>query len=275
MQKCRMNNPEYFDNIAKKGSALHYSTLYLPPAQRQVVLQIYAFYQEILACLFDCSEVTVARIRLQWWRDEIDRAFAKQASHPIAIALTKTLENFSLNKKLFFCIINGFESYLDSPIFEHENDVFHFLSQTAGARELLTIQVTGEFPEQEKYAYQLGAGLELIYLIQNLRRYIDKGHFFFAQQQLDFSHCKLENFSQHKTTKEVITFLTKQSELAKKYLANAHQLMPPSQKHNMIRTKLALTLLSEIEKENFPVLTQYIELNPLRMLWISWRMKAA
>lgn len=263
------------NKACKKGSSLHYSLCSLPSEQRKALICIQAFYREILDCLFDCSDTAITRVRLQFWRDELDLAYQGSPAHPVMQLLSCVLNTISLNKKLFFTIINGMESYLNHPLFEKPSDVFHFLAKTAGARELLNLQVLGEFPGCEQFAYQLGAGLELVHQLRNLKLYLNKGLLFFAQHALNASACKPDYFLEKKPPDAVFNFLTTQFEQARHYLLTAKEIAQQhkaTQRVNLMRIQLSLALLNELEKSRLPVLKAYIRLNPIRKLWITWRL---
>ena len=46
---------------------------------------------------------------------------------------------------------------------------------------------------------------------------------------------------------------------------------PPRQRPGLIMAAIYRTLLDEIERDGFQVLTQRISLTPLRKLWIAWK----
>lgn len=247
------------DKICKKGGAFYYALRKIPHDLREAIICIQAFYQEILDSLFDCHDAAISRARLNWWRDEVDRAFKQEATHPVAIALQITLKKFPLNKKLFFSIINGMESYLDYPVFETQTEAFQFFSQFTGSRELLFLHLVDEIKGHEHYAYQLGTGLEIIHQLRHLKRVLDKGHFFFSQDVIT-----PENFA--------FEALKKEADIARNYLTQARKIKLKNnalQKFNTARICLAMTLLNELEKENFPVMITSIHLNPIRKLFVG------
>ena len=247
------------DKTCKKGGAFYYALRKTPHDLREAIICIQTFYQEILDSLFDCHDSAISRARLNWWRDEVDRAFKKEASHPVTLALQTTLKKFPLNKKLFFSIINGMESYLNYPVFETQAEAFQFFSQFTGSRELLFLNLVNEIKDHEHYAYQLGAGLEIIHQLRHLKRVLDKGHFFFSQDIITPENCMPEA-------------LKKEADIARHYLTQAKKIKLQNkslQKFNTIRIKLALTLLDALEKSYFPVLTHSIKLNPIRKLFLT------
>jgi 15-cis-phytoene synthase len=47
-----------------------------------------------------------------------------------------------------------------------------------------------------------------------------------------------------------------------------------SQKPGLMMASIYRTLLREIEKDKFPVLTQRVRLTPLRKFWLAWKVQA-
>ena len=66
--------------------------------------------------------------------------------------------------------------------------------------------------------------------------------------------------------------------MAKALYAQAFELLPAkdrrAQKPGLMMASIYRTLLNEIERANFPVLTQRVSLTPIRKLWLAWRVQA-
>ena len=76
---------------AQSGSSFYYSFLFLPPAQRDAIMALYAFCRAVDDVVDNVQDPSVAASKLAWWRAEIDRMVAADASapatHPICLAL--------------------------------------------------------------------------------------------------------------------------------------------------------------------------------------------
>ena len=90
---------------AHPGKTVFYALRKVKPKQHDAIIAIHAIYREIYAILFKCHEPSVARIRLQWWRDEISKLYAGNAQHVVCQTLHPHLIEYSLNKHLFFDLI--------------------------------------------------------------------------------------------------------------------------------------------------------------------------
>ena len=64
------------DRAAKSGSSFYYSFLFLPELQRRAIMALYAYCREVDDVVDECSNVEVAKKKLDWWRNEIEQLFA-------------------------------------------------------------------------------------------------------------------------------------------------------------------------------------------------------
>jgi len=66
-----------------------------------------------------------------------------------------------------------------------------------------------------------------------------------------------------------------QADRAQSYYDKAFALLPDAdrrdQRAGLIMAAIYRTLLDEIRRDRYPVLTQRIALTPLRKLWIAWK----
>ena len=89
------------DKAAHSGSSFYYSFLFLPPVQRRAITALYAFCREVDDIVDMQGDPGIARIKLNWWREEIARLFTGQAQHPVTRALTPVIEEFDLPQEQF------------------------------------------------------------------------------------------------------------------------------------------------------------------------------
>jgi phytoene synthase len=107
-----MINTYYETKAAPPGSSLYYSVLFSPPEQRQAIIAIYAFYQEISNIIDSCSDLQVAQTKLEWWKTEIIRLFDGEPRHPITKALLPIIHSFQIPLEIL-------HSLIDHPDAEH------------------------------------------------------------------------------------------------------------------------------------------------------------
>ena len=86
-----MDSFEYCrDLAAPAGSSLYYATLFYQPADKYKLLTVFALLAELNKTVLNCQDPGVARMKLQWWMEELERLYAAQARHPV----TKSMQSF-------------------------------------------------------------------------------------------------------------------------------------------------------------------------------------
>ena len=75
-----MSPDEYCQQkTAQSGSSFYYSFLFLPPERRRAITALYAFCREVDDTVDEASDQSVARIKLAWWRENLERLDREQA----------------------------------------------------------------------------------------------------------------------------------------------------------------------------------------------------
>ena len=73
------------------------STLYAPEAHRPALAALYAFSHEIARVRAVVSEPLPGEVRMQWWRDLLEKEGVGEAqAHPVATALLDTIARYKL-----------------------------------------------------------------------------------------------------------------------------------------------------------------------------------
>jgi NADH dehydrogenase [ubiquinone] 1 alpha subcomplex assembly factor 6 len=91
------------------------TVLFAPPAHREALFALYAFNYEIARIRDSVSEAMLGHIRLQWWREAIDTAYAGGAprDHDVVQAVTAAIRDQSLDRAAFDRLIDTRERDLD------------------------------------------------------------------------------------------------------------------------------------------------------------------
>lgn len=76
----------------RDGSSLYYSCLYLAPGVRDRCMRRLALTNEISGTLYDVSEPQVARQKIHWWHEELDRLLQGASRHPATQAVGNELQ---------------------------------------------------------------------------------------------------------------------------------------------------------------------------------------
>lgn len=110
---------DYCHELVRQGDKDRYlSTLLAPDAKRPQLLALYAFNIEIARIRETVSEATLGEIRLRWWADTIEAAYAgERQGHPVIEALAPVITEAGLPKQALLNMIEArqFDLY-DDPM---------------------------------------------------------------------------------------------------------------------------------------------------------------
>lgn len=264
------------DKAAKSGSSFYYSFLFLPPVKRQAITALYAFCREVDDAVDEIADPLVAEKTLNWWRQEVDKLFNNEATHPVGIALQTSLKHFDLHKEYFLEIIDGMEMDLQQnryPAYKHLKLYCYRVASVVG---LLAAEIFGYQHRQTlKYAEQLGLAFQLTNIIRDVREDAERGRIYLPAEDMARFGVKEADILALKQTPELSQLLAFEAERARQLYQQAKDTLPAAdryqQRTGLIMSAIYETTLDEVAAENFQVMKQRTSLTPLRKLWIAWR----
>jgi phytoene synthase len=264
------------DKAAKSGSSFYYSFRFLPSLQRQAIIALYAFCREVDDTVDEIVDTDIARAKLEWWQQEVQRTFKGEATHPVGKALQTALKSFDLHEEYFMEIIDGMAMDLDQfsyPEFKHLALYCHRAASVVG---LLSVEIFGYKNRKTlKYAENLGMALQLTNIIRDVREDAERGRIYLPQDELQQFKIKPDDILALKSSPELIALLEFQTSRAKEYYHLAMEALPTedrySQRTGLIMAAIYEATLDEIVKDNFQIMEHRVSLTPIRKLWIAWR----
>ena len=264
------------DKAAKSGSSFYYSFLFLPPEQKQAIIALYAFCREVDDVVDECDDPSLARIKLNWWRSEIDKLFEGAPQHPVTQALARSIERFNLPREHFLEIIDGMEMDLDQFSYDSFKDLSLYCYRVASVVGLMAAEIFGYEDRQTlKYAHNLGMAFQLTNIIRDVAEDSLRGRIYLPADEMQRFGVEVDDILKLNMTDNVRQLMAFQCQRAKDYYQKAFELLPPSdryrQRSGLIMAAIYRETLDEIERDGFNVLKQRISLTPLRKLWIAWR----
>ncbi len=263
------------EKAASSGSSFYYSFLFLPKAKRQAITALYAFCREIDDIADDCKDISVARIKLAWWRTEIAHLYAGKPQHPVSKALAEAIERYHLDEEHFLEIIDGMEMDLDQNRYADFKQLQLYCYRVASVVGLLSVQIFG-FKDRKtlKYAHDLGMALQLTNIIRDVGEDARRNRIYLPLDELKkfgVTEAEILNSQSSDRTQALLEF---QIERAETFYDRA-LLELPSEDRKTQRTGLMMaaiyrTLLREIKADNpIQVLNARISLPPLRKFWLA------
>jgi phytoene synthase len=257
-----------YEKVAKPDTALYYSLRRLALPQRNLVVAVHAFYQEIEDVVFTSNDPELAMKKFNWWRSEV---VAENPSHPVMCVLRQ----YNSQEKLLTIIAAIEQNLFPAPFAKFEDVVIHFI-RTAGQRELLIHQLMDiDKSISAETVYQLMLVIELANYIQHLHAYAKRDIIYFPIDEMAQFHVSNTMLHDLKTTSEIKNLLQYQvDKIERAYNKATSELTKVQRKalsHLLIRCEIARKTLQEIQASDFLVLENLISLTPLRYWWIAWR----
>ncbi len=272
---------------AQSGSSFYYSFLFLPAAQRDAIMALYAFCRAVDDVVDNVTDPTVAASKLAWWRAEIDRMFAADAAapatHPICLALHTPALTYGIKANDLKAVIAGMEMDLQQHSYVDDEALSVYCWRVAGIVGQMSARIfSSNAADCDAYALHMGQALQRINIIRDVGEDALRGRVYLPMDLLARHGLKLTDVLARKpfiidghTAPAMLAALKDSAAQAKMHLRLALDALPAGQVRNqrsgLIMGRVYAVLLAEIERSGFPVLQQRVSLTPLKKLSLAWR----
>jgi phytoene synthase len=272
-----MSPDEYCQQKAvQSGSSFYYSFLFLPPERRRAITALYAFCREVDDTVDECTDESIARTKLAWWRKEIASMVTGSPTHPVSKALEPHMATYSLDSKHLLAIVDGMEMDLDQTRYLDFPGLKRYCWHVASVVGILSASIFGATrPETLQYAEKLGLAFQLTNIIRDVGEDARKGRIYLPVselQQFNVTAADILNARHSENFEKLMRF---QADRAQATYDEAFALLPAAdrsaQRPGLMMAAIYRALLNEIERDGFHVLQQRISLTPIRKLWLAWK----
>jgi len=273
------NNSNAVDYCISKaipdGSNLYYATLFEKEKSKAIIIGLHAFLYELTDIIQECSDPGIARVKLHWWQEEIERLFQQQPRHPITKYLNEFITLEQDQKASFNSIISNFDSFLFIDQTDNLSTALELYNSTAGETwHLCGIQlgVTDTLSLQNFRA--LGTVYHYLRCLQEPSTYITESRCIIPKniiKQDDLLNLIIG--SQKHLINQTVIFSPLITALKEQFTENYNELHKNDfsiLKHGFIINRLALKTCDEILNDGCKILNTNTSLTPLRKLWIAW-----
>ena len=262
------------ERAAQSGSSFYYSFLFLEAPRRQAITALYAFCREVDDVVDECTDPTLSRAKLGWWRGEVQATFADRPSHPVTQALTISLRNFSLPQEQLLEIIDGMEMDLDQVRYADFKALHLYCYRVASVVGLLAAEIFGYRDRMTlKYAHDLGLAFQLTNIIRDVGEDARRGRIYLPQDELSRFGVDEADLAQARYSDNFRRLMEFQVERARTTYRQALAQLPAAdrkaQRAGLIMAAIYRATLDEIVRDGCRVLDRRISLPPLRKLWLA------
>jgi phytoene synthase len=191
-------------------------------------------------------------------------------------ALRPHLARFKLEEKHLLAIVDGMEMDLDQSRYLDYPGLQRYCWHVAGVVGILSASIFGVTdPRTLEYAEQLGLAFQLTNIIRDVGEDARKGRIYLPVNELQQFGVTAADLLNARHSDKFEALMAFQTERARGIYAQAFALLPKqdrrAQRPGLMMAAIYHTLLDEIERDHFHVLTQRISLTPLRKLWLAWK----
>ncbi len=270
-----MNPHDYCqDKAAKSGSSFYYSFMFLPPERRRAITALYAFCREVDDVVDECHDVSLAHIKLDWWRHEVGRVFGGTPTHPVGHALQDVSAQFSLPQEQLLEIIDGMEMDLQQTRYLDFKGLQLYCYRVASVVGLLAAEIFGYTDRQtQKYAHDLGMAFQLTNIIRDVGEDARRGRIYLPIEDLQRFNVPASDILEAKYSDNFRELMAFQTERAEQFYDQAFANLPAvdrkSQRPGLVMAAIYRTLLKEIARDGFLVLDRRTSLTPVRKVWLA------
>lgn len=272
-----MSPDEYCQQkTVQSGSSFYYSFLFLPPERRRAITALYAFCREVDDTVDDCTDESVARIKLAWWRTEVSTAYTATPTHPVMLALQPHLAVYDLKEAHLQAIIDGMEMDLNQTRYLDYKAMQNYCWHVASVVGILSASIFGVTDARTlAYAEQLGLAFQLTNIIRDVGEDARKGRIYLPVNELQQFGVTAADLLNARHSDKFEALMAFQVARAQTVYDEAFALLPRqdrrAQRPGLMMAAIYRTLLTEIERDHYHVLTQRISLTPVRKLWLAWK----
>lgn len=261
---------------AQSGSSFYYSFLFLPAERRRAITALYAFCREVDDTVDDCTDITIARTKLHWWRMELRAMLDGAPTHPVTRALQPHLLPYQLEGSSLLAIVDGMEMDLDQSRYLDFIGLQRYCWHVAGVVGILSASIFGITHKQTlAYAEKLGLAFQLTNIIRDVGEDARNGRIYLPNAELQQFGVTAADLLHARHSEKFAQLMAFQARRAQGLYDEAFALLPAAdrraQRPGLIMAAIYRALLTEIERDGFHVLEQRISLTPIRKLWLAWK----
>lgn len=154
--------------------------LFAPSEHREDLFTLYAFNLEVAKTAEVVSEAMLGRIRLQWWRESLERIYAgSPRKHAVVEPLAQAVGRHDLPRSLFDALIDGREQDLEEDPPRDLSALESYAAATSGNLSRLAAMVLGVTEERGlRAADHVGIAWALVGLLRAVPFHAARKHSF-------------------------------------------------------------------------------------------------
>lgn len=253
----------------RSKSNLAFALLCLPPGRRKDMQVFYEFCRTVddIADSRELPEEEARRALIAW-------KAAIRGERPLPPDLERVVERYSIDRELLGEIVLGVEMDLETVRYETYQDLQKYCWRVASAVGLASLPILGANSlESRAYATALGMALQLTNIIRDIAEDARAGRVYLPTEDLERFGVVREEILGGQPTPGLRKLVEFEGERARALFQEAERRLPESDRRALraprIMAKFYLSLLQQMENDNFQVLTRRYRLSKAKKLVIA------
>lgn len=160
---------------------------WLTKKQKDALIVVYAYYNELKSVAADCRDLNVATASLNWWQGELAAIFscAGKPTHPVMQALQQVILEYKLPESELSCLISGIREGLVFSRYATFDDLKQHAQQELSVFFRLVVRILGaQDTSLLEYADKLGLVLRLTAILSSVGADARVGRIFLPVDEL-------------------------------------------------------------------------------------------
>ena len=214
------------------------------------------------------------RVRLQWWRDEVEKCYAGKSRHPILASLHLVISRFKIPKQYFLTLIDGVEMDLVRNRYETFGELREYCYSVASIVGLTAIEIFGyKFEATKEYAIDLGIALQLTNILRDIKKDAAMGRIYIPQEDLRYFGVKEQDILDGNYNLAFINLMKFEVARAKSHYISARAKLAKNERFTLFAAQIMdaiyFRLLRKIELAEYNVYQKRITVSTPHKLLIA------
>lgn len=172
----------------------HVASFLLPKRLHQDFYNVYAYCRWADDLGDEMGDTAESLRLLAWWRTELDRMIAGEASHPVFVALRGTAQRYAIPREPFADLIRAFEQDQTVTRYATRRDVLEYCRYSANPVGRLVLYLCGYADaERQRLSDATCTALQLVNFWQDVTVDLDKDRVYLPLEDLERHGCPLED----------------------------------------------------------------------------------
>ncbi|MDX8406931.1 MAG: presqualene diphosphate synthase HpnD [Mariprofundaceae bacterium] len=264
------------DKTRGSGSSFFYAFLFLGEDKRRAMMALYAFCREVDDIADEVSEQQVALTKLNFWREELGRAFQGKPRHPVGKELDWARQQYPLDEELLLELIDGMLMDIQRQPILKASDLSLYAYRVAGVVGLLSIEVFGYSDRNSRnFATSLGEALQLTNILRDVAEDAQLGRIYLPQEDRIRYKISDQAIKDGDMSTALPELLAEYGDKAEAAYQRALEQLPDcdraSLRPSLVMAAIYHAYLKQLKANDFNVWQRPVRILPIRKIFIAWR----